>query len=298
MFFINVKRFAGAMALAGALAGGEAVAAPGGWELDEGRGWLFGTVHLADPRVADLPDQVTSAFDSCATVFTEVSMDADGLQGQMQGMMLEKGRTLSGLLGESMAERLDVYLQNLAPGLSIEPFEQMKPWAMAVSLPLLEDQMRNPGGDPMDLAIFNAAKTAGKRTGGLETLAEQIAYFVELSEQQQINLLEQTLDYLETDVEGSALDATIEWYLDGSDQSLDQALETLWGQAQETPEAEWVEERLILHRNRLMAERIHAVLEEEEGFPKCFAVGAAHMLGEQGIPALLKAEGYVLKRAE
>ena len=55
-------------------------------------------------------------------------------------------------------------------------------------------------------------------------------------------------------------------------------------------------EALLVARNRAWAKRVAAML--REGKRPFVAVGAAHVVGAKGLPALLGADGFQLKRIQ
>ena len=55
-------------------------------------------------------------------------------------------------------------------------------------------------------------------------------------------------------------------------------------------------DQLLNARSRIMAQRIAAILAEDPGRPRFFALGAGHLPGDQGIVALLRARGLDVRR--
>jgi uncharacterized protein YbaP (TraB family) len=267
------------------------------WQVEgEKTSYLFGTIHLPDERVLDLPPSVTDAFAASDAVFTEIPMD---LASQLQisaSILLPKGETLDDLLPEDLMRRSTAYVTSR--GRDMDLFKRFTIWSFMMQLALLDDLERYTQATPMDFSFYQDAVADGKQAGGLETVEEQIGVFSALTAAEQSELLAQTLDYLEAlDEFGgktTAADAVVELYLDGNLDALQEEL-----MAQTGPETATTVKfsRLLLEdRNNRMATRIadHIANQPDTGF--FFAVGALHMAGEDGLPAQLRARGFTLRR--
>ena len=64
-------------------------------------------------------------------------------------------------------------------------------------MPLLEQQLNNPGALPMDAQLYQRAATIGKGTGGLETFLEQMQYFDNLTQAEELKMLSDTVEFME-----------------------------------------------------------------------------------------------------
>jgi len=267
------------------------------WQLEgEKPSYLFGTIHLPDKRVLDLPPSVTDAFTASDAVYTEIPMDLATQLKISASILLPEGETLDELVPEDLMLRATAYVESR--GRDMDLFQGFTIWSFMMQLALLDNLDRYTQATPMDFSFYQDAVAGGKQAGGLETVEEQLGVFSSLSAAEQSELLGQTLDYLETldeiGGETTAADAVVQLYLDGN-------LDALHGElmAQTGPETATTVKfsRLLLEdRNTRMAARIaeHLTRDPDKGF--FFAVGALHMAGEDGLPALLKARGFTLHR--
>ena len=257
--------------------------------------YLFGTIHVADPRVLSLPDRVESAFQAAEVVYTEIPLDTSVQLGMAESAVLPEGGRLEEILDPDTVERINRYLSDVAPGLTIAPLSQLKVWALATTLQLLESQMKHPG-KALDMELYGRADALGKEVGGLETVAEQLELMDGLNFERQVRLLEGTLDYLEqarvdgVDVVADLIDA----YLNGDIDRLGHTLNEYLDDPLEHDSP--LLERFITARNRKMAERIDKLLESDPGRRYFFAVGAGHFWGDQSLPQLLRDRGYTVRR--
>lgn len=240
---------------------------------------LFGTIHLADPRVTKLAPPVSRAFDEAQHFVMELVPDAGGIAELAQAMMFTDGRTLRNAIGASLyAETEAAFRRRGLPTLALD---QYKPWAAAVILSL-----PNPSeGVPLDLQLQLKATQQKKTVEGLETAQEQIAVFNDLSPDDQRALLQATLR------EQAGLERQIEAMVQAY---VDRDLARLRALANEhAPDDralhETVMQRLLASRNRRMVERMRPRLQQGNAF---IAVGAAHLNGPDGLLKLLERGGY------
>lgn len=245
---------------------------------------LFGTIHSEDPEVLQLASPVQAAFDNAHSVVLEVLLDDDAMRYSSGAMLLLDGRTLEDIVGAGLFSR--AARATRLRGIPEVVLQRMKPWAVAVSLSVPQPET----GRVLDLALYQAARQAGKPVHGLETMREQLDVFDTLPESGQILLLRDALENL-PDIEtlhAKLLHAykrrDLEALMVLSDASLESGDRQL---------ASKLEHRLIRDRNRLMAERMQTYLGQGGAF---IAIGALHLPGADGLLQLLQQRGYTVRR--
>jgi uncharacterized protein YbaP (TraB family) len=252
------------------------VTGPGGAE-----GWLFGTIHSlpegADWRTA----AVDEAFARSNLLVVEV---AELGQADEAGAVFRRLSTTPGLppLTQRVppAERpaLAAFLDRA--GMDEDAFSDTESWGAA--LLLANAVRRSDSGNGVDRALIAEAS----RVEGLESFEDQYAVFDRLPAAEQAELL----TGLARDAEGEFEDRrTIAW-LTGDMAALER--DSSAGILAD-PE---LREALQLTRNRTWAVRVAALL--ESGEHPFVAVGAAHMWGDEGLPALLAAKGFTVRRVQ
>ena len=257
------------------------------WKLEHSGippSYLFGTMHSDDPDVVRLPPPVQKVFDQSQGVTLEVALDADSLMAMATALLLEEGLSLEPIIGPGLyARAVKVMAQQGVPEILLA---RMKPWAVAVTL------MTPPSdnGRVLDLELYQQAIRQGKPVSGLETVDEQMGIFDTLSRQDQIALLEDTLDQL-PEIETMLLELR-EAYLD---RDLDRlvALNNASLKDSDPRLVEMVNQLIVIERNRRMAARMEPRLRQGRHF---IAVGALHLPGEEGLLNLLKQRGYTVTR--
>ncbi len=279
------------------------VAAPLLWEgrLGTHKVALFGTIHVPDARVLALPPAVRQAFDRSDRVVTEIPLDASRQAELAAALLLPEGQRLRAIIGDARFARLEQRVRAaLAPTVpEVAPLvagmlDRLKPWAALAQLATLEylpDLLA--GRTSLDAKLYADAAAAGKKVGGLETIAEQAGTFDAFSPDEQAALLDEALRDLETPGAAPTGAMLVDWYLEGNDEKLASAL------AQGTGDpalARKFEAEVLVKRNRRMAERIEALGREAPGETVFVAVGALHLVGAENLPQLLQARGYELSR--
>lgn len=266
-------------------------------QTDDKPSYLFGTIHLSRPTVTALPPRVLTALHAVDAVYTEIPMDPTTLVQMTPRMFLPEGKKLDDLLPADLLAEAKTALRDIDPKLPFSNFSRLQVWAFAAGLAGLEDQVDFPGAIPQDMIVFQRGALNGKETGGLETPEEQLAIFEDLSAEEQIAMLRDGLRQMrEIRATGqSPSEMLVSLYLAGDLDALGVELKK-WMDPESSPLSAKLEERLLLRRNRLMADRISGILRTHVGRSAFFAVGAAHLYGETGLIALLQKRGFEVVR--
>jgi len=269
------------------------------WLIDEPvPSFLYGTMHVPDPRVTVRPDVVHEALAASDQFFTEIPMDPATQAEASAAFMLPAGQTLSALLPAELYQRADAYLKT--KGYAIMFFEQMKVYGLITIISVIDYLQDLLTQKPLDAILYQEALSQGQEVGALETIEEQMGVFEAFTVKEQIQLLEDSLDHLEKlqsrDPELSPVQQLLEAYVAGD-------AERLTGLMYEyidpdDPLGQKFIRLLLVERNARMADRIDAVLEESPDAVHFFAVGALHYPLADGILSRLRRKGYRVQRLE
>lgn len=261
--------------------------------------YLFGTIHLGDPRVTTLHPAALKAFESADSVHTEVPLDQASQMALVPLMMRKDGKKLDDSIGAEVAAALNAELKRINPALDSKAFQPLATWSIAMILPILPEQFA--GRTALDQKLWSDATSAGKETGGLEEPKGQLAFFLELKEEEQVALLSETLETLRKDREAGrdSIGQLKEAYISGDTgkiaAEMDRGMaEMAAGKNKELGER--MMKRLLDDRNKTMAESIAGTLGKEPGKIHFFAAGAAHFTSEQSIISHLEKAGYGIAR--
>ncbi len=153
------------------------------WKIEKaglGTSYLFGTMHMTDPRVTALPGAAQAAFDASATVVietTDVLDQAEMMAAIMQKpelMMFTDQTTLQSLLSQEDAAAVEAALAER--GIPLGSVSKMKPWMLSamVALPACEMARKAAGLPVLDVKLAQDAEASGKELRGLETVTDQL----------------------------------------------------------------------------------------------------------------------------
>lgn len=267
------------------------------WKIEgDTTSYLFGTVHLADENILTLPDVVFEAVNEVDAVYTEVKMDQDTQILTDQLSKLSAGQTLDDLLPQDVATRLDSYLKT--KGISLSFLSQYKIWVVTSTIILLDEILNLLNNPTLDQYIWNIATSSGKYTDGIETIQEQIGIFDSFSIDEQIDMLNKTLDELENydNIGKSLTDDMLNAYIDGD---LDELQDLMLSGIDKNDEFDMkFFNKSIIDRNLNMTKRIKQLITNNSDTQYFFTIGAAHYYGEYGLVALLEEEGFTITRVE
>ena len=269
------------------------------WEVERGDGTggvahLLGSVHMAEDPLAFDP-AVESALSDAQALVLEVD-PAQLEPAEMAQLTVElgyftDGRTLDQVLGPELWQALSERAATL--GLPAAMFRPMEPWLATMTLQTLAIQRE--GFDPeqgVETTLTRVATEEGKPTLGLETAESQVALLDSLPFELQERMLSEFLSVSPDDDESDEqLSLLIEAWRKGDTDLVEAAV---FSELEQDPALAPFYESMYFDRNRDMAQGIAKLV--DEGGRWFVAVGAAHVVGGQGIPSLLAERGYTVRR--
>jgi len=240
--------------------------------------YLFGTIHVSDPKIVNLPQAVSSTLNDSDIFVMEAIPELEESLKLTQMMFFDDGRTLKDYIDDVLFNKTAEILQNYQ--LSVEAVMFMKPWAAFLVMNYPVNQ-----GMPLDLKLLTTAQQNGAEIYGLESLTEQGNIFSTMKLETQVQLLLDTVCNYE--VVSSEFELMISLYLARDLNGLI-VNSNKYSLSQETIYKDLVK-RLLTDRNYIMADRMQTVLEKGNAF---IAIGAMHLPGNEGVLSLLDKQGY------
>jgi uncharacterized protein YbaP (TraB family) len=247
--------------------------------------YLLGSVHLLKAGESTLPPEILQAYRRSSTLVMELNLNdagVDSLTGSgMESATLPEGDTLSRVLGPELHATYLAHAQRL--GLDGEATERFQPWFAAMLLEqmtLVQAGYESSAG--VDMQLTQDATADHKPIVALETMAEQMGFFSHLTLDEQRQFLRSTLKDLDT--AGSDTAAVVRAWERGDVRDLERLFR------EEAADSPQLMRLLTTNRNRRWLPRIASLLNDDHD--DMVVVGAMHLIGDDGLVALLKRQGY------
>ncbi len=252
---------------------------------DLGEIYLLGAVHVLPPNLNWRTPTIGRAISRSDVFVFEVPQDETALT-QLSGLMqaqgfLPSGQSLRAQLRPAALPDYDAALA--ASGLSPAAVEHERPWLAGLQLMFAQiAKLKFSAGDGVDSTLMAQAAKTHKQMRYLETIAEQFALLAPDDRALELQEFEAGLKDLR-DV-GAELEPLVHAWSTGNQAELDKLIN---GDLDEFPQAR---KQLLDDRNKRWAPKIEAMLKEKHVF--FITVGAGHLTGPVGVPALLRKAGY------
>lgn len=259
------------------------------WTVTAGQGriYLAGSVHLLSKDYYPLSPALEAAYTDADLLVEEADFaDMQSPEAQLKLLtrgMLPPGQSVDRVLREStyalVARRV------AALGMPIEPLRRFKPWMLALTLVGYEWQKAGFDAElGLDQHFFDRATADGKMVQGLETVEYQIARLDGMTMEHQDRLLAESLEDL--DAERASLLELIDAWKTGDAATVERIVRA---DANDDPV---LYQRLLVERNRNWLARIEPLFARTGR--ALVVVGAAHLVGPDGLLAMLRARGYTV----
>ena len=261
------------------------------WKVtsDKGSVYLLGSIHLLKSRDAKLKPIIDETFKKAKRLAFEVDLTDENPE-KIQKLILQKGinldgKTLQQKVSKEAFQLATVWANDL--GIDVKVLMPLKPWLAGLTLTVMT--LQKLGYDPesgVDRQLAGRAKLANKPVSGLETHESQFDVFDRLSPALQEMMLRQSLK--EVEQIGGLVDDMVRAWREGD---LAAAEKLFLGSMKEFPE---IQEKLLDERNRNWLPQIEKFI--DGGEDTLVVVGAAHLVGKNGVIELLKARGHKLEQ--
>jgi uncharacterized protein len=261
------------------------------WKVTGSKGvvYLLGTIHAAKADFYPLPSVIEDSFEKTDMLIEEIDISEPAEAARAQRSLIEDGSypngdTITNHLSEVTRSHLAAYLKK---GDLPEPaIAHMRPWL--VSMLVEQVELQRMGFDPsygLDQHFREEAQQSKKQIGALEDAGSQLKLLSSLSEEFQDRLLLSTL----VDIEKSqdVLDFVTQAWQSGDAVALQ---ELITSSVRDYPQLKPLMTKLLDDRNTAMTAKIERFLQTPKSY--FVAVGAGHLVGEQGILSQLQHKNF------
>ncbi len=257
------------------------------WKISNGTGslYLVGSVHLLTKDYYPLSPALESGFKDSDLLIEEADLgELDAPESQFRLLtrgMLPASQTLDKVISPATYALVAKRVGDL--GMPIEPLKRFKPWMLALTLVQVEWQKAGFDGSlGLDKHFYDRARQDGKTVQGLETLEYQVSLFDGMTFEEQDRMLADSLK------DAAAELANVKKLVDAWKAGDVAGVERLM--LNDMKDDPVLYERLLVARNRQWVPKLDALLSRRG---RAFVVvGAAHLVGPDGLLAMFRAKGY------
>jgi uncharacterized protein len=260
---------------------------PSLWHVkgEQGDIYLLGAVHVLPPGLNWRRPLINMALSRSDVFVFEVPEDAAAL-AELNKLMQAQGflppdQSLRGLLHAAALPDFDAAVA--ASGLASAAVDRERPWLAGLQMMFAQMAKLNfAAGNGVDSVLMAEAEKNHKQTRYLETIADQFALLAPADRTLELQEFEAGLKDLR-DIDAEIGPMVHAWSV-GDQAKLDKLIN---GDLDAFPQAR---KTLLDDRNARWVPQIEAMLKEKHVF--FITVGAGHLTGPQGVPALLRKAGY------
>jgi uncharacterized protein len=261
------------------------------WKVSRPAGalYLVGSVHLLTKDYYPLSPALDTAFKDSDLLVEEADlgeMESPASQFKLLARGLLPGdQSLDKVVSPATYALVTKRVGDL--GMPIEPLKRFKPWMLALTLVQLEWQKAGFDGSlGLDRHFYDRAKVDGKIVQGLETVDYQLSLFDDMTNAEQDRMLAESLKDLDKE-QASVLTLTKAWQA-GDAATVERIV------LDDVKDDLVMYDRLLVNRNRNWLPKLDALLARTG---RAFVVvGAAHLIGPDGLLAMFKAKGYKVEQ--
>ncbi|NKI96366.1 TraB/GumN family protein [Rhizobacter sp. SG703] len=260
------------------------------WRISKGGhdSWLYGTMHVARPDWVIPGPAVAAALRESERIALELDVTDADIARRLGAAQGPGG-------GEPLPQALEQRLQGQARAACIPDAisQSLSPVLLALNLAVTAG--RADGLDPaygIDAFIALLGHQLGKQVVSLETPEMQLEMLTGGTPEERVEMIDRTLADLEKGQTRRMLKRIADVWSGSRLDELERYAS--WCDCMKTADDRRDMKRMLDERNPAMAEQVAAW---HDGGERVFAaVGSLHMIGPQGLPALLKARGYRVER--
>jgi len=245
--------------------------------------YIFGTFHLMCKDDINISEQLKRSLAASDEIYMEMDMDDPStmLSGLLY-MNMKNGKKLKDLYTEEEYKRIEGYFTD-SLSMPMMMFQGVKPYFLVAMLYPKMMKCKTPSG--VEEVLMNLAKENKKEIKGLETIQFQASVFDSIPYEWQAKELLKNIDSFPK--YKKEFDTMM---LEYKNQQLS-AMEKLLAKSEVGSDKKY-QEILLTKRNINWVNQLKTLMKNKSLF---VAVGAGHLVGENGVLNLLKKQGYTVQ---
>lgn len=244
--------------------------------------YLFGTMHMISEEYFVFSDVLKEKIKSCEMVVMELPGLPD-MGDATQLMVAPEGERIKDLASKEQYDTIIALVEeklNMTQEVFEKNYGDKRPLTIIslASLSGMEGKIES-----YEMSLIGLAKMNKIKIDGLETIEEQLGFFNSIPGDRMMDMLIESLKTAGKD--DGMMDEMQKIYKSQDIEALGKFM------VESSPELMEFEDILLTNRNKDWIPKIEAFAKSRKTF---FAVGAAHLVGENGVINLLKEKGYTL----
>lgn len=287
----NLKWFSCCILVLSVCTAGSVCADASVWSVTDGNNtvYLGGTVHFLRASDFPLPEEYEQAYQAASEIYFETDIAAMtdvSVQTQiLQQLTYNDERTLKTVLNQEAYTALSDYAAS--KNMPMMVLDKFKPGLLITTLQILEVQSM--GFTPQGVDTYFTTRAIGdaKSLGQLEAVQEQIEFIAAMGKGNESEFV--LLSLRDLDQTRELMDEMVQAWRVGNNARLEKLF--VEDMRSETPE---LYDSLLLQRNLMWIPLIDQML--DDGDTEFVLVGAAHLVGEDGLLELLANKGYEIRQ--
>ena len=262
------------------------------WKVQSktGTAYIIGSIHAYKSELYPLPKKMEDVFDKSDALAVEANVNEakpESMMTMINGALYNDRTMLEKHLSRETYEMTIQKLKEL--GLPLEIFQNTKPWFVALTLTSMELQKLGLSPEYGIHNYFLKKAENRKRVVELESIDYQVNLLNGFSDAEQELFLVSTLKDL--DLLKKEINTILTAWNTGDTKTMESYVSK---SLQDDPRMLPIYKKLVFDRNKNMASKIEGYLKTDEQY--CVVVGAAHLVGKDGIIEILKRKGYIVEQ--
>lgn len=257
-------------------------------QTDSSTLYLGGTIHLLRASDLPFPPEFDKAYEASSMLVFEIDPGVVSSPELQQALVAKAtygdGRTLDSVLSPEVFQKLNEFCT--ANGLPFEQLKALKPWTIAMTMLSIKVQKIGATSDGVDVTYYKKAKADEKPIGEVETMESQVEKITTMGDGYEDAFL---LHEIEEFDNLALFDSLANAWKAGDEETLTRLFvdET----RDKFPE---LYKKLFVERNMEWLPKIEKFLLTPE--TEFVLVGTGHLVGDDGVIALLKKLGYKVEK--